>query len=191
MKKLLKKEVVIAFIIGIIIASGVTVCASGIFANQVTYKNGKTVEAALNELYSRNKGIKFDEAYLQSGNFVGNVTVTSNNLNSTVGLSITGNTAGRNATKTDNRWEKEIDLTNISVLTFYAKKGTDHGGVYISVDNDKLPEVSYHELTGNWIGYYIDLSQYQGVHTLAIGGGYIDDTGFTTSNTLYCDIRLN
>ena len=72
MKKIMKKEVIIAFLIGIIIASGITAYAAGIFANQVSYKNGKTVEDALNDLYaSRNSSnsqitiysAAFDEIY--------------------------------------------------------------------------------------------------------------------------------
>lgn len=51
MKKILKKEVIIAFIFGVIIAGGVVYAATS--ASQITYKNGKTVEQALNELYNK------------------------------------------------------------------------------------------------------------------------------------------
>lgn len=51
MKKILKKEVIIAFIIGIILASSIAVYAATINAKDVDYKDGKTVEYALNELY--------------------------------------------------------------------------------------------------------------------------------------------
>ena len=53
MKKILKKEVVIAFIVGIIFASSIAVYASTINASNVDYKNGKTVEYALNDLYGK------------------------------------------------------------------------------------------------------------------------------------------
>lgn len=53
MKKILKKEIIIAFIIGLLISSGITVYATSYLAGQVTYKEGKTVEQALNELYSK------------------------------------------------------------------------------------------------------------------------------------------
>lgn len=53
MKKILKKEVIIAFIIGVLISSGITVYATGYLASQVTYKDGKTVEQALNDLYKK------------------------------------------------------------------------------------------------------------------------------------------
>ena len=52
MKKILKKEVIIAFIIGIILASSIAVYAA-VSASQITYKDGKTVEYALNDLYSK------------------------------------------------------------------------------------------------------------------------------------------
>ena len=51
-----KKEIIISFIIGVIIASGVTVYATGYLASQVTYKDAKTVEQALNELYEGLEG---------------------------------------------------------------------------------------------------------------------------------------
>ena len=43
MKKIFKKEVIIAFIIGIILASSIAVYAAAINANDVDYKDGKTV----------------------------------------------------------------------------------------------------------------------------------------------------
>lgn len=58
MKKILKKEVIIAFIIGIILASSIAVYAAAINAKEVDYtKPGTTtainVETALNELYGK------------------------------------------------------------------------------------------------------------------------------------------
>lgn len=68
MKKILKKEVIIAFIIGVLISSGITVYATGYLASQVTYKDGKTVEQALNDLYKKNNGSEFDNKnYIQTG----------------------------------------------------------------------------------------------------------------------------
>ena len=57
MKKILKKEVIIAFIVGIILASSIAVYAANYSASQVTYKDGKTVEYALNDLYNATKQI--------------------------------------------------------------------------------------------------------------------------------------
>ena len=37
-----------------LISSGITVYATGYLASQVTYKDGKTVEQALNDLYKKN-----------------------------------------------------------------------------------------------------------------------------------------
>ena len=53
MKKILKKEVIIAFIVGIILASSIAVYAATINAKDVDYKDGKTVEYALNDLYTK------------------------------------------------------------------------------------------------------------------------------------------
>lgn len=56
MKKILKKEIIItaciAFLMGIILASSIVVYAN-INANIINYTNNKTVEEALNELYTR------------------------------------------------------------------------------------------------------------------------------------------
>ena len=57
MKKIFKKEVIIAFIVGIILASSIAVYAT-INAKDVDYKDGKTVEYALNDLYEKYN--KFD-----------------------------------------------------------------------------------------------------------------------------------
>lgn len=46
-----KKCIIISFIIGVIIASSITVYATSYFAKDVTYKDGKSVEYALNDLY--------------------------------------------------------------------------------------------------------------------------------------------
>lgn len=53
MKKIIKKEVIITFIISIIIASTIIVYATNYLASQVNYKDGKSVEDALNDLYSK------------------------------------------------------------------------------------------------------------------------------------------
>ena len=55
MKKILKKEVIIAFIIGIILASSIAVYAATINAKDIDYKDGKTVEYALNDLYQKSQ----------------------------------------------------------------------------------------------------------------------------------------
>ena len=47
-----KKGIIISFIIGVILASSIAVYATGYLASQVTYKDGKTVEYALNDLYA-------------------------------------------------------------------------------------------------------------------------------------------
>lgn len=57
-----KKGIIISFIIGVIIASSITVYATSYFAKDITYKDGKSVEYALNDLYSKalaTENIKF------------------------------------------------------------------------------------------------------------------------------------
>jgi len=60
-----KKGIIISFIIGVIIASSITVYATSYFAKDITYKEGKSVEDALNDLY---KGLN-DYEILETGNF--------------------------------------------------------------------------------------------------------------------------
>lgn len=54
--KLLKNnyKLIIGIIIGILLIGGISVYASTYLASQITYKNGKSVESALNELYEKN-----------------------------------------------------------------------------------------------------------------------------------------
>ena len=67
MKKILKKEVIIAFIIGLLIASSIAVYAATINAKDVDYKNGKTVEYALNELYGKQAQVVAQGEKVSSG----------------------------------------------------------------------------------------------------------------------------
>jgi hypothetical protein len=79
MKKILKKEVIIAFIIGIILASSIAVYAYSYAAKDVSYTKPGTdttidVETALNDLYSKfntNQGVICAK---------GSLTTTTNNI---------------------------------------------------------------------------------------------------------------
>lgn len=141
--------------------------------------------------------IVFTEEYLNQGQIVGNVAITQNNYNGTPGLSITGN-CGRPVGVSENwniypvhRWYKEIDLTDYNTLEFYAKKGQNHGMLSIAIDDVKIFTVLYTEFATTWQLYNIDLSKYTGKHVISIVGGYEDNTGNASSNTQYCDIKLN
>ena len=59
MKKILKKEVIIAFIVGVILASSIAVYAS-LNASDIEYKNGKKVSEALDELYNKKQNMTYD-----------------------------------------------------------------------------------------------------------------------------------
>lgn len=64
LKKIMKKDIIVAFIIGLIVASSITVYATNIIANQIAYTREGTqinnVEQALNDLY--NKQLVFDDS---------------------------------------------------------------------------------------------------------------------------------
>ena len=68
MKKILKKEVIISFIIGVILASSIAVYAT-MNASEVDYKNGQKVSQALDDLYSK----------IPSGSL--DITSNGNNIN--------------------------------------------------------------------------------------------------------------
>lgn len=138
--------------------------------------------------------ILFTKEYLEQGQTNGNTKITQNNYDGTDGLSMTGNSTNASGTinlSKVNRWYKEIDITNYNTLEFYAKKGKDNGIVGIYIDNIRVFNVWYTYLPTNWTKYQADLSEYTGVHTISIVGGYSDKTGNTSSNTQYCDIKLN
>lgn len=189
--KFLKEKIkfILVIIVGILLLSGISVYAAyKYFAKDVSYTKADgtkiSVEEALNELYNKLQYTPINKEYLESGSLLGNTIITENNLNSSFGLSITGNNVGAN------RWEKEIDLTNISVLSFYAKKGANHGSIHVLVDDKEIFFITYSAFETEWKKYYVDLSEYQGIHKLTISGGWGDSTGSTSSNTQYCDIRL-
>ena len=117
------------------------------------------------------------------------------------------------------RLDMTIDFTHYSKIKFKVKKVTDHGSMIVSV-TDGLKNNSksfrdavgfmdgsvykepftvayagavknYKELTTNvWFDCEIDLSNVTGEHILSLTGGYWDSSGYSTSETHYCDIWL-
>lgn len=117
------------------------------------------------------------------------------------------------------RLDMTIDFTGYSKLKFKMKKVVDHG-IMLVVVTDGLKNTSkswddalgytqsstytepftvvyvgvtksYKELTANvWNDYEIDVSNVTGEHILTFVGGYTDSTGYSTSETHYCDIWL-
>ena len=193
MKKFLTSKIFLA-IITLIIVGGIGVYAgSQMFANQIIYNN-TTVDAALNDLYTKVNTARsytsLDNDFLETGTFVGNTVITNNNPNSLYGLSMTGASTANGLP--GNRWEKEMDFTDLSFLTFFAKKGANHGAVTIFIDdaNTEIYFRSYSDLDSNWKKIAVDLTEIQGVHKLIICCGWGDSTGSSSSNTQYYDIRL-
>ena len=74
MKKILKKEVIIAFIIGIVLASSIAVYAYSYYAKDISYtkagaETAINVETALNDLYEKQNDRKQTEIIISSGSF--------------------------------------------------------------------------------------------------------------------------
>lgn len=139
------------------------------------------------------KEMLFTNTLLQSGSTYGNVLITQQNVNGTYGLSMTGTSSSAVGTETytkNIRWYKQVDMTEYTKLTFYVKKGVNHGGVYIYIDGNEVLRIPYPNLSTQWKKFEIDVSEYIGIHELGIVGGYVDNSGSKSSNTQYCDIRL-
>lgn len=84
-------KVIISFVLGVILASGITVYASSYFAKDITYTENKTVEQALNELYS-NIGINRKLSELKPGS-----NTISNNTKETLYVALIGVTSASGA----------------------------------------------------------------------------------------------
>lgn len=136
MKKILKKEVIIAFIIGILLASSIAVYAATINAKDVDYKDGKTVEYALNDLYSKSNKAPQQVA-----------TITTNDRTATYTMQNDGYILGTAGTKTDdgtgaNIYFTKNETTNIVFITDYRNSNLYTVSLYvtkgttISVRND-------------------------------------------------------
>ena len=81
MKKILRKEVIVAFIIGIILASSIAVYAYSYYARDIGYTKPGTetaisVETALNDLYQRNKKIESGQENITFTHSWQNKTIT-------------------------------------------------------------------------------------------------------------------
>ncbi len=106
------------------------------------------------------------------------------------GLRITGNGAYKSDTCA-NKWDIEINTDDYKKLQFQVRKGKDHGVIRILLDSkDRLFSRYYTELSADWKDVSIDLSEYNGMHTISFGGGYVDHSGNLDSRTEICDIKF-
>ncbi|MBR6113228.1 MAG: hypothetical protein IKP79_01810, partial [Bacilli bacterium] len=69
-------------------------------------------------------------------------------------------------------------------------KGANHGNIMVDIDDTEVVQKAYGSLDTNWALYTVDLTNYTGIHTLTIAGGYSDYSGSTSSNTQYYHIEL-
>lgn len=129
---------------------------------------------------------------LDTGSFT-NVTPTylTGQMNNSDGFTIVGRSSDASGAFSGNlRWDYIIDLTNYDALSFYCKKGVDHGICAIAIDGIRICYVHYKDLATNYVPYLINLEKYYGIHTVSFIGGYTDSTGAAASETSYCDIKL-
>ena len=103
-------KIIIAFIMGAILATGITVYAN-INASSITYSNNKTVAQALNELYNTNSNIS-------QTNALASEILSGKKAYTTAGL-VTGEMANRGALN----WSPTISTT-LNVEPGYYSGGT-------------------------------------------------------------------
>ena len=124
-----KLKIILGIIIGIVLVSGISVIATTtILSSQVIYKNGQTVEDALNDLYSNKES--FTKVVLGSN--------YSNNAHEFDATSIPGY---------QNLTVENFYLNKVSTHYFWPRTGTEKN--YSS--NDTIPNVnilSYNPETG-------------------------------------------
>lgn len=137
--------------------------------------------------------LQVTRAILDTGTFQ-NVTPTylTNQQNASDGFTITGTVGNSNQLFADQlRWDYTLNMTDYDKLTFYCKKGADHGTCRVFIDGEIIfGQIHYNDLPTSWTLYTVDLSSWKGEHTISFAGGYNDSTGNTSSATSYCDIKF-
>lgn len=138
--------------------------------------------------------LQVTRSVLDTGTF-SNVTPTylTGQINNSAGFTITGRNAGASGSATFSgnlRWNYTIDLTNYDAVSFYCKKGANHGICAVTIDEKNICYVHYNDLATNYTPYLLNLEKYSGTHTISFIGGYTDNTGSTSSATTYCDIKF-
>ena len=136
----------------------------------------------------------FTKSVLDSGTKNG-ATVAS--WGSNYGLSITGRANNTPVSgiydqplNTLLRWYKTIDFTKYNYLEFQVRKGAENGSSMIYIGNSYIWARYYKDLSTAWTKVKLDISNYTGNQILSFVGGYMDNTGLTTSNTQYLYMRL-
>lgn len=136
----------------------------------------------------------FTKSVLDSGTKLG-ATVSS--WGGYYGLSITGRTNNAAVSgiydhplNTLLRWYKTIDFTKYNYLEFQVRKGAENGSSMVYIGNSWIWARYYKDLSTSWTKVKLDISNYTGNQILSFVGGYMDNTGLTTSNTQYLYMRL-
>lgn len=164
------------------------ICLYDLVNKEYYYSLGKS------ELLTENNVFQVTRAVLDTGTFT-NVTPTylTNQQNGSDGFTITGRntTASGSATFSGHlRWDYTLDMTDYKAVTFYCKKGADHGVCHVYIDGNQELAIHYRSLSTSWTKYTVILNPYVGTHTISFVGGYTDSTGNTSSSTSYCDIKF-
>ena len=147
---------------------------------------------------------------LSTGTFINHTKALisgADTINGSTGVSITG-TSTQSSSLPPNygghlRVEKIIDTTSYNTLTFWARKGSDHGVCRVvvdcpigasgtAIDACSLINVHYSTFPTTWTRYTVSIAHLApGNHAFGFVGGYTDSTGNATSNTRYCSVVLS
>jgi hypothetical protein len=89
------------------------------------------------------------------------------------------------------RYDIGLDMTNLTKLSFYARKVAQHGNIMVVIDGVAVMNINYGSAPTAWTSYEIDLSGYSGYHNLTLLGGYSDLSGHSASQTQYSNIYIH
>jgi hypothetical protein len=137
-------------------------------------------------------------SYVSGGGFDGSDVIAlrgRNNYSVAENASYCGG-SGRATMNNTARYAFTADFTNYNTLEYYTRKGADHGGSVLSIDDPNacspnwLNSIHYNTFPTTWTAKSLDVSNLTGTHTIYFSGGYNDNTGNLTSETQYSAIRL-
>lgn len=133
----------------------------------------------------------------------GSHSVLSNQVNGSAGFTLVGTRKyAYNVTAIENQfvcWCFRVDLTHYSKISYYVKKNVNHGSSVVRVTSSMSNNASsgvvgkhigYADLSTSWTKYEIDVSAVSGEYYITFIGGYLDNSGSTSSSTSYCDIHI-
>ena len=152
------------------------------------------------------KNTPMDSIDFDSAAFSNHTKKIITGYNNTTGISIIGTASQscNNGMTYALRCDVKMDFTNANALYWHCMRGALHGAMWVFITDGnfslslanfesssyKSMYVHYNNLPTTWTEYYLDTTSITGVKTVTFMGGWLDATGYTTSDTRYSNIRL-